>query len=83
AGEVAAILSRALARAGLAGSAIEAAPDEIAAVRRALSWARPGDVLVLALHTREGRSAALALIERLRAGSWIAGVPLPGRGSTA
>jgi hypothetical protein len=32
---------------------------------------------VLALHTREGRGSALALIDRLRSESWIAGRPLP------
>ncbi|MGQ0384977.1 MAG: Mur ligase family protein, partial [Gammaproteobacteria bacterium] len=42
AGEVAAILSRARERAGLAGSAMEAAPGEIAAGRRARTGARPG-----------------------------------------
>ncbi len=77
AGEVPAILYRALARAGVAEAAIEQAPDEIAAVRRALAWARPGDALLLAVHSREGREATLALIERLRASAWLAGQPLP------
>lgn len=77
AGEVPAILTRALERAGVARAAIADAPDEISAVRQALAWARPGDALLLAVHTREGRSAALELIERLRAQGWIAGRPLP------
>ncbi|HEY7753077.1 MAG TPA: Mur ligase family protein [Steroidobacteraceae bacterium] len=77
AGEVRAILRRALARAGLPDAAIEDAPDELSAVRRALAWARPGDALLLAVHTREGRAAALELIEALRARSWIAGRALP------
>jgi UDP-N-acetylmuramyl tripeptide synthase len=77
AGEVRAILRRALVRAGLPEAAIEDAPDEISAVRRALAWARPGDALLLAVHTREGRAAALELIEALRARSWIAGRPVP------
>jgi UDP-N-acetylmuramyl tripeptide synthase len=76
-GEVPAILTRALERAGVARAAIADAPDEISAVRQALAWARPGDALLLAVHTREGRSAALELIERLRAQGWIAGRPLP------
>jgi hypothetical protein len=46
-------------------------------VRRALGWARPGDALLLAVHSREGREAALALIGRLRASVWHAGQPLP------
>jgi len=77
AGEVCAILRRALLRAGLAEAAIENAPDEISAVRQALAWARPGDALLLAVHTREGRAAALDLIERLRSRSWMAGRPVP------
>jgi UDP-N-acetylmuramyl tripeptide synthase len=77
AGEVPAILRRALVRAGVAEAAIADAPDEIAAVRRALAWARPGDALLLAVHTRDGRAAALELIESLRSRSWIAGRPLP------
>jgi UDP-N-acetylmuramyl tripeptide synthase len=77
AGEVRAILRRALLRAGLPEAAIEDAPDEISAVRRALAWARAGDALLLGVHTGEGRAAALALIERLRAEGWIAGRPLP------
>jgi UDP-N-acetylmuramyl tripeptide synthase len=77
AGEVPAILRRALGRAGVAPGSIADAPDEISAVRQALAWARAGDVLLLAVHTREGRAAALELIERLRAQGWIAGRPLP------
>jgi UDP-N-acetylmuramyl tripeptide synthase len=77
AGEIPAILASALARAGLPEAAIDRAPDEIAAVRRALAWARPGDALLLAVHSREGREATLALIAGLRASGWLAGQPLP------
>jgi UDP-N-acetylmuramyl tripeptide synthase len=76
-GEVPAILRRALARAGIAESSIADAGDEDRAVRQALAWARPGDVLVLPLHSKEGRSHALALIERLRREGWKAGQPVP------
>ena len=76
-GEVPALLRRALARAGVAEGTIADAPDEDAAVRLALAWARAGDVLVLPLHSREGRSHALALLERLRREGWTAGQPLP------
>ncbi|MBX3703254.1 MAG: hypothetical protein KF822_05730 [Steroidobacteraceae bacterium] len=76
-GEVCAILRRTLLRAGVAESAIADAPDEISAVRQALVWARPGDALLLAVHTREGRAAALDLIEGLHSRGWIAGRPLP------
>ncbi len=77
AGEVPAILRRALAATGIDPASVVDARDEDAAVRQALAWARPGDVLVLPLHSREGRSAALGLIERLRAQAWTAGAPLP------
>jgi cyanophycin synthetase len=76
-GEVPALLRRALAGAGFAPEAVGDAPDEDRAVRLALGWARAGDVLVLPLHSREGRSRALALFERLRREGWKAGNPLP------
>jgi UDP-N-acetylmuramyl tripeptide synthase len=77
AGEVPALIRRALAHAGVADAATADAPDEEAAVRVALAWAQAGDVLVLPLHSRDGRAAALALIERLRRQGWQAGQPLP------
>lgn len=77
AGEVPAILRRALAQAGVADASIADAPDEDRAVRRALAWARAGDVLVLPLHSGEGRGRALSLIEQLRREGWQAGRPLP------
>ena len=76
-GEVPALLKRALERAGVAPGAIGDAADEDGAVRLALGWARAGDVLVLPLHSREGRGHALALFERLRRDGWKAGQPLP------
>jgi cyanophycin synthetase len=76
-GEVPEILRRALVRAGLAETSLAEAPDEDHAVRHALAWARQGDVLVLPLHSREGRARALALIETLRREGWRAGHPLP------
>ena len=76
-GEVPALLRRALVAAGFEPGALGDAPDEDRAVRLALAWARQGDVLVLPLHSREGRSHALALFERLRREGWKAGQPLP------
>jgi UDP-N-acetylmuramyl tripeptide synthase len=76
-GEVPALLHAALERAGLAAERIQDAGDEDQAVRLALAWARAGDVLVLPLHSRDGRSHALALLERLRREGWRAGQPLP------
>ncbi len=77
AGEIPAILRRALGDAGVGGSAIVEMEGEDAAVRHALAWARAGDVLMLAVHTPAGRTAALTLIDRLRRQAWTAGQPLP------
>jgi len=77
AGEIPAILRRALGQAGVADSAIVDVEGEDAAVRHALAWARAGDVLMLAVHTPAGRTAALSLIDRLRRQAWTAGQPLP------
>ncbi len=77
AGEIPAILRRALAKSGVADSAIVEVEGEDAAVRQALAWARAGDVLMLAVHTPAGRTAALILIDRLRRLAWTAGQPLP------
>ena len=77
AGEIPAMLKRALIRAGVGESAQADAPDEEAALRHALGWARAGDVIVLPLHTRDGRAAGLALIERLAREGWRAGQPVP------
>lgn len=77
-GEVPALLRAALARAGLSGDRVADADGEDQAVRMALAWSRPGDVLVLPLHSPDGRAQALALIELLRRKGWQAGQPLPG-----
>jgi UDP-N-acetylmuramyl tripeptide synthase len=49
-GEVSGIIADELRRAGLAEQAIGVASGEVVGVRAALEWARPGDLLVLALH---------------------------------
>ncbi len=76
-GEVPAILRRALHDAGLPETAIREQPDELAATRTALAWARPGDVLALPLHSRSGRTEVLALLERMRQKGWSAGTAVP------
>ena len=76
-GEIPALLRGALARAGIGRERVADAADEDEAVRMALAWSRPGDVLVLPLHSRDGRAHALALLERLRREGWTAGQPLP------
>ena len=38
--------------------------SELGAVQRALSWARPGDVLVLPVHDRSVREEVLKLLRK-------------------
>jgi cyanophycin synthetase len=75
-GEVPKLLADEFARLGLPGRAISRAAPELSAVRSALEWARPGDLLVLAIH--ENRRGVVELIEQLTAADWQAGEPLPG-----
>jgi cyanophycin synthetase len=65
AGDVPAILVDELRRLGVPEGRFETAETEIEAVHRALAWARPGDLLILLVHTQ--RDEVLALLERLRA----------------
>jgi cyanophycin synthetase len=74
-GEVPEILSEEFTRLGLPAGQLSRGGPEIAAVREALEWARPGDLLVLAVH--EDRRAVVALLDRLVATRWEAGDPLP------
>lgn len=74
-GEVPAILRTALRATGAPNAALVDAPSEAAAVRAALAWARPGDLLVLPLH--EARAALVAWLRALDAAGWRAGAPVP------
>jgi cyanophycin synthetase len=67
-GEVPGIIADELRRAGLPEEAVATSPGELSAVREALEWARPGDLLVLALH-QERRQVE----ELLRNRGWKAG----------
>jgi cyanophycin synthetase len=69
------LLADEFSRLGMADNAISNGGTEITAVRQALEWARPGDLLVLAVH--EDRRAVLELFDRLSAENWRAGDPLP------
>jgi len=51
AGEIPALLADEFRRLGLPDDAIERADSEVAAVARALDWAREGDLLVLTVHS--------------------------------
>ena len=61
-GEIPEILSSELRRLGLPGDAIATADNEIDAARRALGWARPGDVLALPVHSLKARNAVVELL---------------------
>ena len=67
-GEVPGIMADELRRAGLPESAIVTSPGEVVAVRDALAWARPGDLLVLTLHQERGRIEELLLSEGWKPG---------------
>jgi len=70
-GEVPDIMADELARRGVPAEAVSRPGTELAAVRDALAWARPGDLLLLTVH--QDRPLVLALPERLRAAGWRAG----------
>jgi cyanophycin synthetase len=74
-GEVPTLLADEFSRLGLPQDALSAAESELSAARAALTWARPGDLLVLAVH--EDRRGVYQLIEQLHAAHWRAGEPLP------
>jgi UDP-N-acetylmuramyl tripeptide synthase len=61
-GEIPRILRAALLDAGLPELAIAVCDSEVAAAERALAWARPGDVLVLPLHSAAARASVLAML---------------------
>lgn len=71
-GEVPGIIADELRRAGLPEEAIATARGELAAVRDALEWARPGDLLVLALHQERKQ-----VEELLRSLGWRPGRLMP------
>jgi UDP-N-acetylmuramyl tripeptide synthase len=74
-GEVPAVIEAELARLGAAAGSVSRAPSELHAVREALAWARPGDVLALFLHSQ--REEGLALLDALARRDWKPGEPLP------
>jgi len=62
AGEVPRLIHAALLRAGMPQSALQLRMSELEAVRAALAWAQPGDVLALPVHSAAARSAVVALL---------------------
>jgi UDP-N-acetylmuramyl tripeptide synthase len=63
-GEIPRVIQAALRRAGLPDSAVPMRNSELEAVQCALEWARPGDVLVLPIHSPAARQAVLALLNQ-------------------
>ncbi len=61
-GEIPRILHAALLREGMPESALPVCTSELEAVRCALEWARPGDVLALPVHSAAARAAVLELL---------------------
>jgi cyanophycin synthetase len=74
-GEVPALLADEFTRLGTPASSISRALSELEGVRDALTWARPGDLLVLAVH--QDRGQVLGLFDRLDSSGWRVGQPLP------
>jgi UDP-N-acetylmuramyl tripeptide synthase len=74
-GETSDLLAQELRRLGAPPDTIQREESEFAAVRSALAWARPGDLLLLPTHAERGR--VLALLERLIQSGWRPGTPLP------
>ena len=77
AGAIAAILHDELLRQGLPESALVVCLEETRAARDALSWAQPGDVLVLPIHDPAARDDVVALLDRLQAAHWQPATALP------
>lgn len=77
AGEIAEILKDELLQQGLPESALAVCLEEARAARDALTWARPGDVLVLPIHEPAARDEIVGLLDGLQAAGWRAGMALP------
>ena len=61
-GELPRLIHAALLRAGMPQAALAVCTSELAAVRYALEWARPDDVLALPVHASAARAAAVELL---------------------
>ena len=71
AGEVPDLIVQELLAQGAAPETIGRADTEVEAVRNALAWAKPGDFLILLLHTQ--RKAALEILQGLQQRNWQPG----------
>jgi len=73
-GEIPALFEEELRRLGAPPEAIGRAGSELEAVRQALGWARPGDLLLLTIHAH--REEVLDLLKRLQDRGWAPGQEL-------
>ena len=74
-GEASGILCQEFLRLGAAPESITRADSEFEAVRAALAWARPGDLLILPLHA--DRDRCLGYLDRLRSQGWTPSDAVP------
>ena len=74
-GSISGVLLDALRALGVPDAQLASAPDDMSAVRQALTWARPGDLLLLAVHDQ--RDAVLQLVEQCATSGWTPGSKLP------
>jgi cyanophycin synthetase len=70
-GEIPGLIADEMLRLGAPSEAISQAPSELEAVRQALDWARPGDLLLLTVHGQ--RSEVLDLLGGLQKRGWSPG----------
>ena len=73
-GEVPALIRDELAALGVDPKTIQDAPTELDAMKLALAWSRPGDLLFFLCHSE--RQSAIDLLNRLSAGAWRPGDPV-------
>ena len=76
-GDIARILQRELQGLGMPPDALVVCLDEAVAVREALRWTRPGDLLVLPVHEPGARAQVVAMLDALQSAGWQAGAALP------
>jgi UDP-N-acetylmuramyl tripeptide synthase len=62
-GEVPALLQNALLKTGMPLAAVPICPSEVDAAQMALAWARPGDALVLLIHSGAARVRMLEILK--------------------
>jgi len=73
-GEIPALITTTLLDTGMPAARISQAPDEIAALRQALAWARPGDLVVIPVHA--SRDDVVQTVRALVQRGWNPGEPV-------